>query len=843
MAQSDNNITKVTSPYNFVPLPKEGVFFPDWAEQISHDVPFADGVSGKIHLTLVAETPIFVRNGAASSADEKETSFSHYAAPDGSLRYFLPATTIKGQVRSVLEILSFGKMRLDERAMFAQREWDNTQLYELKTPKEQQKIRCGYLRRKGDDYEIADHGKPWRISQKEIDSMLGTDIFERYFCDKGNGKLTDEQKTAAYKYSLLEDLGLRPGQLTGLMFSAASNKNGKVVVKADPSGDMRGSIVLTGSPDRWKKIRGKDAGKFYEFVFPAKSVGIHALSSGTFDHYKFIYDRADENGKKEWARIRRLIEEPGADGGYPGAPVFFRVDDNGAVKDFGFALLYKLPYRRTPFETLRHDDKDGASRPDMADCVFGCISKTPGESLKGRVFFSNAFAKRAVPDEVVTVTPGSPKASYYPCYISQKGKAGKADGDYKTYNDNDGEIRGWKRYVLKNGATPGRRNDENDKVNVSFTPLKAGAEFECDVVFFNLRHVELGALLSALTFHGTPSVRHQIGGGKPYGYGRTRVEVGSVADADGNALDKAFFLGCFESLMEEFTSNNWLSSPTVRELLSMADKDVARSDSDFRYMSLSMDGNNDFADAKKSRLYLQSFTEIAGGKSSQIRSLRDIFEKETKKKLADRAAALQRELSSIELTDVDSLLPAADAVARIEREAEAVFKDFGGLKSEEASQTANDLANVKNSINSVIAHEMEKVDAMPHGTSDEIVAKRAALEKLRSLAEEAAAKLAMPMSVIAEWCGQQLGNLPKPLSGSVTDVVNFIKKGRFEKDITKWVKQKGPLTDEQAKVLNASFRKACEDPKIKKEFSGYRLSNSLKDLISSEIFDIIFKLD
>ena len=842
MAQSDNNITKVTSPYNFVPLP-EKVFFPDWAGQISHDVPFSDGVSGKIHLTLVAETPIFVRNGAASSADDdkKETSFSHYAAPDGSLRYFLPATTIKGQVRSVLEILSFGKMRLDERAMFAQREWDNTKLYELKTPKEQQKIRCGYLRRKDEGYEIVDCGKPWRISHKEIDSMLGTDILERYFCDNGNGKLTDEQKTAAYKYSLLEDSGLKREKLLDQAFSTFSNKNGKVVVKAAPSGDMRGSIVLTGSPDRWKKIRGKDAGKFYEFVFPEKNVGIHDLSSEIFDHYKFIYDRADENGKKEWARIRGLIEKSGADGGYPGAPVFFRVDDNGAVKDFGFALLYKLPYKRTPFDALRPDDKDGAARPDMADCLFGYISKTPGESLKGRVFFSNAFAKRAVPDEVVTVTPGSPKASYYPCYISQKGKAGKVDGDYMTYND--GQIRGWKRYVLKNGATPGRRNEENEKVNVSFIPLKAGAEFECDVVFFNLRPAELGGLLSALTFHGSPSVRHQIGGGKPYGYGRTRVEVASVVDADGNALDKGFYLGCFECLMEKAASHNWLNSPTVRELLSMADKDVARSDSDFRYMSLSMDGNNDFADAKKNRLYLRPFTEIAGGKSTQVRSLRDIFEKETKQKAADRAAELQSELSAIELTDVEGLLLAADAVVRIERKAEDEFKDFDGLESEEARQFKDNLDKVKNSINSLIAGEKERVDAMPQGTSDEIVAKRMALEKLTPIAEGVAAILAMPMSDIVVWCGQQLANLPKPISGSITEVINFTKKKRFEQDLKKWVKQKGPLTDEQAKALNASFREACKEPKIKKEFDRYEPVKLFKDLCGKDFTNIIFNLN
>ena len=93
----------VKAPYNFVPLPQH-VFFPKWADTISQDIPFEKGISGTISLTVKAETPVFIRNGHAQN--KIDNSFSK--TPDGT--YFIPATSIKGCLRNVLEIMSFCKM-------------------------------------------------------------------------------------------------------------------------------------------------------------------------------------------------------------------------------------------------------------------------------------------------------------------------------------------------------------------------------------------------------------------------------------------------------------------------------------------------------------------------------------------------------------------------------------------------------------------------------------------------------------------------------------------------------------------------------------------------------------
>ena len=53
---------KLRAPYNFIPL-AGSVFYPKWAKDISFEMPFEDGFSGVIDVTMTAESPIFVRNG------------------------------------------------------------------------------------------------------------------------------------------------------------------------------------------------------------------------------------------------------------------------------------------------------------------------------------------------------------------------------------------------------------------------------------------------------------------------------------------------------------------------------------------------------------------------------------------------------------------------------------------------------------------------------------------------------------------------------------------------------------------------------------------------------------
>ena len=613
----------VEAPFNFVPL-SDRVYLPDWADQISHDIPFSDGVSGVIKLTITTASDLFIRNGQTKEAEDNR--FSRVKG-----RSFIPATSIKGEVRSLLEIMSFGKMSVDPRTKFAQREWDNAMLYTLK--REQLRFQCGYLRMRDGRYEIEDHGHPFRISHKEIDDLLGETVMEEHFSEHSRinlnkevieGGKTYDPKTAAYKYHLLE--GRR---LDGHFFTSVEGGNGRRVIH-DEEGPIRGDIVLTGQPDKWKEERAKNAGKYYEFVFPSESTAVYPLTTEELEHYEFIYQDSDD-----WTHWKPQLRE-----GEKGIPVFFRTDERQQVKDFGLALLYKLPYDNTPADLLPEGHRE--TKPDLAECLFGYTRQT--DSLKGRVHFGNAFSDNAQSGDEVTLVLGSPKASYYPIYIEQQGAQGKTL-DYKTYNN--GRLAGWKRYHVRDGLWQAKTGSAD--TDSTLTPIRKGATFCGDVVFHNLRPIELGALLSALTFHGSDGCYHQLGQGKSYGYGRCRYEVRLTGE---ELREVSYYMGLFELEMDK-SLGSWISTPQMRELFAISGKLVSRDS--HHYMKLSVSPNvNDFADAKKSKSYLRRYSEEVKTPAMPKSLSEGVREQEERKRL-DR---LTEQCEAL-LQEADTLDPAA----------------------------------------------------------------------------------------------------------------------------------------------------------------------------------------
>lgn len=594
------------APYNFVPL-TDKVYFPKWAKNLSHDVPFSDGISGTIELEIVARSPIFVRNGHTNEDNERATidykSFSRTS--DG--RYFIPATSIKGSIRSIVEIMSSGKMRLDENQKFAQREWGNDKLYSLKG--KQDKFKCGWLKwdAKESVYYIEDCGKPYRIAHTKLDDYFksqgkGRDLFRNKFSRLSGFDLTVDEveyenniydpKSAAYKYALTKGVNLR-----NLKFETDSDyvTSRRSAVKICEEGDLEGCIVFTGQPNQWvdprPQTKTSDAGKFYDFVFKNSVENKHCISEIEFKKYESIYSKSPD--WKLW------IDKINGDG----IPVFFRLNEQKKIQDWGLAFLYKLPYDKTPYETLPSDHHEDDY--DLADCIFGSIKSN---GVKGRVYFGNAFWKKQEGESddprgtEVRLVLSSPKASYYPIYVKQRGNNGIVT-QYKTYND--GVISGWKRYPIRNGVWG--TSTGLDKLDTILYPLKENTHFVSVIKFHNLKTVELGALLSALSFHSDKNCFHQLGQGKPFGYGK--VEISSVLhinDERYNAFPKEVYMAHFEDEMskEHYPINN----PSVKKLIALSKSNV--SGQGYEYMVMSNNPReNEFSLAKNRMEYLLPFVD------------------------------------------------------------------------------------------------------------------------------------------------------------------------------------------------------------------------------------------
>lgn len=602
----------IRAPFNFIRL-SDQVFFPEWADKISHDVPFLDWFSGVISLDITAASPVFVRNGhtqedANNNGNDRYKSFSRI-----NEKYFIPGTSIKGAVRNVLSIISNGKIRVDKNLKFAQREWDNRILYPLKG--QQNNFLCGWLKwDKEKGYYIENHGKPYRIAHTRLDEYFhlqgvgGGNLFASKFSSESGFDLNSEceyegcsydPKTATYKYALVDNI-----ELYDLNFEiddeyANEYKPNRVKVVEEESDDsFKGCVVFTGQPSQWVFPRPKTldptAGKFYDFVFrnDVDQSQKFAISDEDFHKYESMYE-----DNCDWKRWKSKIYSKGI-------PVFFRLE-NKKIKDWGLAFLYKLPYERTPFETLPSNHR--SSKLDLADCIFGTVSKD--FSLKGRVSFGHAFCTNEHPqvNSNVRLVLSSPKASYYPIYIAQKVRNGRVDR-YETYND--GTIAGWKRYPIRNevwGTATG-----SDLLDTVLYPLDTNSHFTSKVRFFNLNTFELGALLSALTFHDNEKDAYfQIGQGKPYGYGKVKIKV-QLNCLEGKFIQLFKDVDALKALMayyeSQMQSKNFPLQVSLSELLPMASSSV--SGHNFEYMTMSnVRANNEFLQEKTRGNYLRPFTE------------------------------------------------------------------------------------------------------------------------------------------------------------------------------------------------------------------------------------------
>lgn len=504
---------QIKAPYNFVPINHE-VYIPSWGKQISMDVPFSDGEDGLIEVELQNNTPLFIRNGVGASACDKEEYSAHITLPNGEKRYFLPGSSLKGMLRSVMEILAFARLKEDSYNddFFGFRRFggNNDPLQTEYIKQMNEGVYCGWLRYdyKRDEYLLDDCG-----------------IFDSNTC-----RISIETLREVYpQYKNVEDMN-------------ALDKND---VLGYPDIDGR-TLVCTG----------KMKSKKHEYLFDeVKNKDIH-VDSDVIVKFKTVYKPSDykDNLYKKLNKGERIA-------------VFFKKDNHGKVSVIGLTRNFRYPYKyRISDCIVQPNVGDG---PDLVDCIFGYVNKE--DALKGRVHVGNAFANKPVEcAQLITKKGvlGQPSASYYPLYLRQK-----IQGKYVTYND-DAEMAGRKRYRVHapHSLTEIPKGNGNENVMTPMRLLPAGQTFKLQISVHNLRPIEVGALLSALTFHGTEGSCHNIGQGKSFGFGSLRIKKLELKNFK---YDEHAYLKDFEWEMSKFYDSNhpgelWANSDMVKTLLSIA---------------------------------------------------------------------------------------------------------------------------------------------------------------------------------------------------------------------------------------------------------------------------------
>lgn len=485
----------ISAPFNFVPL-SDKVYFPDWADLISHDIPFDDGEDGVITLKIVNTTPLFVRDG--HTKEEKTEWSCHIVTSQGEKIYFIPGTTLKGCFRNVLEVLSFSKLNRFDNASFGYRSF-TTQIKGGSYQKNMANVKyCGWLYQTADGHYMIDECVKGiqKISHKVLKAH-----FKGF--NTGRDHETAEIKQKSLGGTLFPPMCIGDNEIT---YTAGNN-----VRKVVPAGNY--VIVCTGY------MKGK--GSEYLFSTECNTIPVTKEVFKAFDTiHQFTPYYTGRNGEPGFLKKRLKHGDK--------IPVFFEKDKDGKVVAMGITRMFRYPFKHSVKDCVERISKEHFSeRADMSEVIFGYINKN--NSLKGRVQISNAFSQNHINDNecvVVDGVLGQPHPSYYPLYLQQEG------GNLSNYSSDNAILAGRKRYRVTKDRQIwelSRGNDKNEKILTHFRPLPANQTFVCKIRVHNLRKVEIGALLSSFTFNNTPDTYHNIGLAKAYGYGAFTCQV-SLSD-------------------------------------------------------------------------------------------------------------------------------------------------------------------------------------------------------------------------------------------------------------------------------------------------------------------------
>ncbi len=494
-----------------MPLNKD-VYIPAWYNKVSQDIPFEDGEDGIIEVKWRNVSPLIIRDGSCGKSEVAQSVFVDM--PDGTRRYFIPGSSIKGMLRNVMAIMSFGKFN-----SFTDRKFGYRDIRDSKYRTKMVNVCHGWLQKSGKDYILYPcKGEVEKIDIKEVEAL-----YPKY--DNNN----DKKKSAWKRNKAIGNNSFpeieRHGITYRLFATGMMNKKRHELLIPD---DIDEGEVL--SKDVWKSFF-----TVYEHT-------------PDFENYKEMLEKGSE------------------------IPVgYIREDSTGDVKVIGMGKMLRYPFKHSIAELVRNGQKDILKR-DLCETIFGWTDKN--DSMKGRVQIGNAFCETVgdVEDKnIVKGVLGEPRASYYPLYLKQD----ENKTEHNKYDNDNSRISGWKRYRIHQGSTTHElpEGNDNEKTISKFCPLKQGLTFTMRINVHNLRKVEIGALLSAITFHHTEGIWHSIGGAKSFGYGKLECEYSSIK-LSGLQYDTEEYLAAFEEEMNKFTqakiNGNWTSCRQIKTLVAIA---------------------------------------------------------------------------------------------------------------------------------------------------------------------------------------------------------------------------------------------------------------------------------
>ena len=557
----------VGAPYNFVPFAKEPYALNE-DSQVPHDVFDTERFDGEIRYRITAKTPIFVSDGFKDKDGKVKADFARNQYGE----YAIPGNTMRGLVRNNLQILSEssfnedvddyrmlfrevagGSDRIDRKRYAKILGADRKPLGNGKQVSILKWVKAGYIVKENGKYYIYGtvndkKGVPddklnyYIVSEREIinryvdngheydDFSFFFDNPEKYLQHKPEKKFKKIGEGRRAKYINDENHEYIPYMAPIAYKVSADGKVLSVKALGDKieAGYVKGYVLSSGPMNNKKVI----------YIIPDinrkdRFIDIEATDSNAIKAFRIDYEKR-KNGLKP---VRASKDKKSKDAMMQ---KYYDLPDEGQMKPVFYIEHEGLYFGYTPRLRLFNDYsiKDG-----MKDCqkryvfdysksLFGYSNKK--ESYKSRVSFSDAVITKEGPGprRRIGVILAEPKPSSFADYLVQKGETIKY-----TYNSEGFELRGVKQYWLHDKPVVPPASDK-EAVKSSLYPLSDGTEFEGVVRFSNLDKLELGLLLWSIRLEENSYVN--IGQGKAYGYGVSKIDLLSVRQYD---KEKAYDIG------------------------------------------------------------------------------------------------------------------------------------------------------------------------------------------------------------------------------------------------------------------------------------------------------------
>ena len=476
-------------PYNFVSLGE--------IEEIKREKRVKGEHSGKIKCNLKNLTPIFIGN----KTDEKEEKTLTLKV-EGNEKYVIPASTLKGEIRNIIEVLTTSCIKNveEERLDYRGSAGGRTNVFGI----------IKKLPTANDDGIIIEADKV-KVNRKKVLSNYKPGFYPIKVAN--NLLVKDYIKRAK----------LKPNYKKGEDDPNAINSTNEFN-KVQQGGTLNATLwVSSFIPNK----------KYEKLLIPNEKH--YSFTKSDYEDLLYLIKQRKEAEEKKPPKDR---EDLYIDELKEGDTIIFEVNEKGRIENFSFSEIPRLRYKMSPLDLIPKQFHPCTSEELCFACrIFGTIGdhseNKVGEkkqekitSMSSKIFISDALSinnkSKELEKKLILKSLGEPHPSLTRFYLENNG----------TYDKNF-KIRGRKFYWHHQDKIGAGKNYSNylktisdlasSTTNSTIWFLESEQNFEFEVAFKDLTDEELGILIYSLELE--QDLLHKFGKAKAFGLGSCEIKI------------------------------------------------------------------------------------------------------------------------------------------------------------------------------------------------------------------------------------------------------------------------------------------------------------------------------